>query len=185
MKKTATILIIMTLIATFLCGCGTSDGTETQATATEVATEVKTEETQNVWTLECGVLISPKGHQYDIEGIDYNTPKLKDEYQDRAIIQNGTTLWLAEDSQQGITLTKFSNDEKVLDVTVAHDTVYWYTTERNVWCYDWREQELSAEPTLFYKNAIGVSPHTDEGEGAVVTKEEANAELYGLYLYCP
>lgn len=91
------------------------------------------------------------------------------------------TVYLA-DAETG-SFAPLSGDQVVVDYTVAYDTVYWYNLNREVWCSDWESEEYAAR--LYCEDAIAVSPHTDECEGAVVTPDRANWEGYGLPIYSP
>lgn len=193
MKKITAIIILVAVFATFLTGCSASkeETTEPTTAATEVATEPATgtitEETTDEWTLDWdNILTSPNGSQYEIEE-DGRVPYsyIMDNDPNRCLLMVGpTSIWLAEQTDEEIILEKLSNDELVVDYTVAYDTVYWYTVNRNVWKSDWQSDDTTAY--LFYEDAVAVSPFTDEGEGAVVSEEEANWEGYGgLPIYSP
>lgn len=195
MKRITATILLVAFIATFMFGCSASNGTttadETKTTATEVATEATieptTEEALKEWNLDWdNILTSPNGSQYDIEEdgrVSYSY--IMDYDPNRCLLMVGSTsVWLAEETNEGITLNKLSNDELVVDYTVAYDTVYWYTVNRNVWASNWQSKDTKAY--LYYENAVGVSPFTDECEGAVVSEEEANWEGYGgLPIYSP
>jgi hypothetical protein len=56
--------------------------------------------------------------------------------------------------------------------------------DREVWAANWTEDDCTVE--LFCKDAIAVSPFTDEAEGAVVAPERANWSGYGgIPIYSP
>ena len=80
-------------------------------------------------------------------------------------------------------LVSLSEEQTVIDYTVAYDTIYWLNLNSDVWCSNWQDSKVDSK--LFCKDAIDVSPFTDEGEGAIVTPERANWDAYGLPVYSP
>ena len=189
MKRITATILLVAFIATFMFGCSASNGTTTTATevATEATIEPTTEEALKEWNLDWdNILTSPNGSQYEIEEDGRASYSYIMDYDEsRCLLMVGpSSVWLAEQTKSGITLEKLSNQELVVDYTVAYDTVYWYTVNRNVYASHWQADDATAY--LFYENAVGVSPFTDECEGAVVSEEEANWEGYGgLPIYSP
>lgn len=69
-----------------------------------------------------------------------------------------------------------------LDMNVAYDTLY-YMEGDTVYCLDWYNV---ASPEVYIEGAYAVSPHEDEGEGAIVPYEKANYRSYGYSnIYSP
>jgi len=72
---------------------------------------------------------------------------------------------------------------KAVDANVAYDTLY-YMEGNTVYSLLWTEE--GATPKIFFEGAYGVSPHSDESEGALVPYEEANYNAYGYSnIYSP
>lgn len=76
--------------------------------------------------------------------------------------------------------------EKATDAYVAYDTLYWMDTNYNVYECQWMAMEEEPECKLFFENAISVSHHADEAEGAIVEAGSANWDGYGYdNIYSP
>ena len=193
MKKiTAIILGIALFLMLTSCTQNATTPEETTTTTTTTQEVDLNEETSEVeikdweWTdYNDEELVSP-------EGIKFKFPSLNGRYgyryiikgnDDRCLIMSGpNSIWLAN-AEDG-TLVCLSEDQVVVDYTVAYDTIYWFNMDREVWSSAWQSDDCTAE--LFCKDAIAVSPFTDEAEGAVVDPERANWDGYGgIPIYSP
>lgn len=137
---------------------------------------VNVEESQ-FWKERLDVLTAPNGNTFNL-----STGWMITQYQGRCLVlmKSGRELWLC-DQETGF--TKLSGEQLVVDYTVAYDRIYWFNLDREVWVVDWHE---SSEAKLFCEDAIAVSPHIDEAQGAVVTWDRANWDYgYGLPIYSP
>ena len=130
------------------------------------------------WEAWIDYVIAPNGNRFDLP--DYGWTIHEKGGRCLLLLNGGREMWLC-DQEEG--LTKLSGDQLVINYTVAYDTVYWFNLDREVWAVDWYE---STEAYLFCEDAIAVSPHSDEAEGAVVTPDRANIDFgYGLPIYSP
>lgn len=132
------------------------------------------------WKDEFDEIIAPNGNRFKVPGsLGYGF--IVETHNDRCLMAIGRTreLWLCT---QESGFTKLSGEQLVINWTVAYDTIYWFNLDKEVWAVDWW---TNAEPYLFCEDAIGVSPHADEGEGAVVEWERANNTWYGIPIYSP
>lgn len=197
MKKIfAIVLTVLVLVG--MCACNATPITETSTEhvvlvepttePAELSTDPTTTEISTGWVFtgeypEGGwewtyIVVAPNGNKFRLP----ENGKILKEHNDRCLIQVGydQQIWLCD---QNVGLVKLSGDQQVLDYTVAYDTIYWFNLDRDVWAVDWYE---SSEPYLFCEDAIAVSHHTDEAEGAVVTWDRANIDYgYGLPIYSP
>lgn len=140
-------------------------------------------EEEETWILNLfGELTGPNGFSHDLEAFDYSIVSYDE---NRCILMSRyqRSLLLA-DANTGAIIC-LSGDQKVIDYTVAYDTLYWFNLDREVWASSWQSLDYSAK--LFCEDAIAVSPFTDECEGAIVAPERANIDYgYGdLPIYSP
>ena len=140
MKKLIAVLSVLQMLSALLCAC-----TLPETTVSEEMVELKCEE----WL---GELIAQNGVRYEYPS--YGGA----EYGDRVLFlcNNSREVWLCT-TDEGF--TKLSGEQLVIDYTVAYDTVYWFTLEREVWAVDWYS---STEAYLFCEDAIAVSLYSDE-----------------------
>lgn len=135
---------------------------------------------ESVWIDDYDEIVAPNGNRFKVPGsLGYGF--IVETHNDRCLMAIGRTreLWLCT---QESGFTKLSGEQLVINWTVAYDTIYWFNLDKEVWAVDWWSND---EPYLFCEDAIGVSPHADEGEGAVVEWERANNTWYGIPIYSP
>lgn len=154
---------------------------ENQVTVDTVEPEVFEE--AETWILSWSSdLTGPNDFSHDFETYDYLIVSYDE---NRCILMSyqQRSLWLA-DATTGETIC-LSGDQKVIDYTLAYDTLYWFNPDREVWASSWQSLDYSAK--LFCEDAIAVSPFTDECEGAIVSPERANIDYGygGLSIYSP
>lgn len=158
----------------------TTTTTETTTTEETTTTTIETDPSWVAYDHDNGVM-SPSGRWFQLD----MEPTFIYPHEELALFKSGFKLYVADDSNGRLYLVS-PEDQVVLAYTVAHDTVYWYTLDREVWACDWW---TSTEAYLFYEDAVGVSPFQDEGEGAIVSPGEENLsfcwEAYGLPIYSP
>lgn len=121
-------------------------------------------------------LIAPNGNTYTVDSWLYMGSILSTT-KTRCLLGVNEDIWLCD---QNTGLTNLTEGHLVVDYTIAYNTLYWYNLEREVWAVNWNR---SNEPYLFCEDAIGVSPYTDEGQGAVVTPDRANCDWTKLPIY--
>lgn len=208
MRKTAQAItmkgvILLVAVAILLCitGCSSntpngSDSTSTPTIGDESKIEIKDPE-EEPWKIDSVYengsteykifLFGPEGAKWEI-GYQYGNQIV--EYNDNRCILRienpqdegpRVSLWVANVGQKN--LYRLTGEQWVLDYTVAYDTLYWYNTNREVWACSWEQETL--KPSLYCEDALGVSPYTDEGEGAIVSPDRANWDGYGLPIYSP
>ena len=200
MKKFTTmaisILLILGLVAG-LCSCSkTSSKEDTKNTTTITATEETTissttmpsEETtisepRNTWEITFDGLVGPKNF---IKEFEYPFHYTIIDYNDQAclILDIYTReVWLADLERNAYEC--ISGDQKIINYTVTATHVYWFNYNKEVWVVDMYEG--NHKPSLFCKNAIGVSPYTDEWQGAIVAPENSNynSDRLQFPLYSP
>ena len=89
----------------------------------------------------------------------------------------GGPLYQVEGNKVKIIATKAD------DARVAYDTLY-YLIGDAVYSLNWEDPK--AQPEVFFSGAYGLSPYSDEGEGAIVPKKLANYKAYGYSnIYSP
>ena len=211
--KGVAILLAVTILFCTMAGCSNTPGeelsdepttsepttseTESEPTTSEPTTE---EPEEALWRIDNvfyrdvedelqmdTFLYGPEGAKWKI-GSDYGNHVVG--YNDtRCILRlenhpdgGKVSLWLAQLGKEGL-YRLLSSDQWVIDYTLAYDTLYWYNTNREVWACSWQDQE--PQPSLYCEEALGVSPYTDEGEGAIVSPDRANWDGYGLPIYSP
>lgn len=202
MKKTASIIMVVVLtLVLVLTGCNstcddkvstdssTVDKAEIDDMALTSSEETASSEEELTWKWTDWTekeLLSPEGIKFKFpakgnEEYLYNEIIYYDET--RCLICSGpNSIWIANTVDES--LVCLSGDQVVVDYNVAYDTLYWYNLQREVWCVSWQSEHPTAE--LFCEDAIGVSPFTDEAEGAIVSPEKANWDGYGgLPIYSP
>ena len=132
------------------------------------------------WTDAYDEIVAPNGNRFKVPGLP-GYSFIIDTYKGRCLMSVGSKreLWLCTQESGFI---KLSGDQLVINWTVAYDTIYWFNMDQDVWAVDWWESD---EAYLFCEDAIAVSPHADEGEGAVVDWERANNTWYGVPIYSP
>lgn len=174
-----------TTITTSVVPETTTEPTEPEESETTTSESEATTPSSRKWEWEDhlqGVLVSPSGSWFSL-GNPYCRILSSDE--NRCLIWSDfdhSSIWLA-DATDG-SLNCLSGDQLVVDFQVAYDTIYWLNTNREVWSSDWQSDDYTSK--LFVEDAIGVSHHTDECEGAIVDPERANWKGYGgLPYYSP
>lgn len=166
----------------------TTAATTTEATTTATTAETTTAETTTTTSEPSWVaydhdngVMSPSGRWFQLD----MEPTFIYPHGELALFKSGFELYVADDSNGRLYIIS-PEEQMVLAYTVSYDTVYWYTLDREVWACDWW---TSTEAYLFYEDAVGVSPFSDEGEGAIVRPGEENLsfcwEAYGLPIYSP
>ena len=179
MRIFAGLLVLVVMLTLVGCASTTTTTTPPKGDLVPIA-NVETDPAQEPqgWQEWGSEIIAPNGNIFELPEYGWVIA----EYEDRCLmlLANRRELWLC-DQETGF--TKLSGDQLVIDYTVAYDTVYWFNLEREVWAVDWY---TSTEARLFCEDAVAVSPHTDEAEGAVVTWDRANIDYgYGLPIYSP
>lgn len=185
MKKTAAFALILVIVALFTTACGGGTSSIEKELQNEIVektttkTETTTEPTE-MWSIDFmeEILIGPsftcEMDSFSVEIVCYN--------EDCCILFDYSERDLYKVSVDGNKI-KLSEGQKVIDFTVAYDTIYWFNLDREVWSISWAEEDSA---TLYCEDAIAVSPFTDECEGAVVLPERANWVGYGdLPIYSP
>jgi len=135
------------------------------------------------WTLNSyGEITAPNGFSYNLERYDYYI--IADDL-NRCLLMSGSMRSIVLVNSITKDVVFLSGDQKIIDYTVAYDTLYWFNLNRDVWCVNWQSDDLTTE--LFCEDAIAVSPFTDECQGAIVSPEKANIDYgYGdLPIYSP
>ena len=192
MRKLTAILLVIIAFSLTACANETTTTTEESTNTVTTTQEVEvSEESSEVkeweWTDYTEIeLVSPSGEKFRFPSLDdgrYEHRKIIYHNDDRCLIMSDyNSIWLANAEED--TLVCLSEDQVVLDYTVAYDTIYWFNMDREVWASAWESADTNA--VLFCEAAIAVSPFTDEAEGAVVEPERANWDGYGgIPIYSP
>ena len=194
MKKTTIIAILALILLLVLSSCikeeSSSNNTKTILnTATDIASEesnsldeltseIPTINSTNEWRVYLGTLYSPTNEEFDVF-----SPLILASYENRCLVIDEYRQILLVDNQNG-SVVSLSDSQLVINYTVADDTIYWYNYQQEVWSSDQQSDDYTAK--LFCENAIGVSPFTDENEGAIVEADRANRVGYGgMPIYSP
>lgn len=188
MKKTALALILIIIIGALFSACGnkttTSEATETTTTSstesTTIIIETEKKEPAEMWEIDWDdTILGPNGFEYELpdgwfEKVCYD--------ETCCILLEGYERELYKLTTDG-KFIKLSEKQKVIDYTVAYDTLYWFNLDSEVWSLSWAHEDVAK---LYCEDAIAVSPFADECEGAVVSPERANWFGYGdLPIYSP
>ena len=89
----------------------------------------------------------------------------------------GGPLYMVEENKVKFIATKAD------DARVAYDCLYYMVGDK-VYSLEWENPK--AEPEIFISGAYGLSPYSDEAEGAIVPEEKANYTAYGYSnIYSP
>lgn len=184
MKKIFAFVVFFILMVS-LCACTNETTVDTsselvsseETSSLELIVEETVSEEENLgWEEFLHELRAPNGNVFKMPAYGY----IIDQHADRCLIKFDTEIWLCD---QNVGLKKLTGDQIVINYTVAYDTIYWFNLDKDVWAVDWYRSD---EAYLFCEDAIAVSPHIDEAEGAVVEWERANIDYgYGLPIYSP
>lgn len=209
MRKTAQAIlmkgvILLMTVAILLCcitGCSkTPDGSDSVESKPTIVVDDESqidiqEPEEASWKIE-RIFLSEEDSQTFLFGPDGSKWEIHHAYGNDVVEYNDTrcilrlenhpdggpvSLWAAQVGREELFL--LSADQYVIDYTVAYDTLYWYNTNREVWSCPWEDDTPRA--SLYCEDALGVSPYTDEGEGAIVSPDRANWDGYGLPIYSP
>lgn len=186
-KLTAILALVLALIFVF-CSCGDNSTTPAETTTTftysseDTPIEPFEEEAWAMHALDSRLLIAANGFQHEFDSYG-NAIVYYDENRCIVMSHYDRSLWLADANSKEVIC--ISGEQKVIDYTVAYDTLYWFNLEREVWSCSWQSLDCTAK--LFCEDAIAVSPFTDECEGAIVPPERANIDFGygGLPIYSP
>lgn len=185
MKKFTAITLLITL-ALGLCACTNQEAKieESNLQSNQEVEPIKDTsqdvESVELWEIDWEVLRGPND-------LVVESPLMGEQIlcynENRCIIMDTyeMSIWLVDNSGE---FRCISGNQKVIDYTVAYDTLYWFNLEKEVWAFSWEEEETAK---LFCEDAIAVSPFTDECEGAIVEPERANIDYGygGLPIYSP
>jgi len=196
MKRFFALLSVFVLVIS-MCACTKTESPEVKPSQPETVEEqpiqveklvsieevekpelVPIENVKPKWEEGSNEIIAPNGNRFEMP--NYGWMIVQEGGRCLMLLNNCREIWLCD---QEIGFTKLSGDQLVVNYTVADDAVYWFNLDREVWAVD---RYSGTEAYLFCEDAIAVSPHTDEAQGAVVTWDRANIDYgYGLPIYSP
>lgn len=199
-RRGATIILALALVLCMFAGCSKANDNESTEATTETESELTTETEEDpsyTFYVEAmddnpegeyiPTLFGPDGSRWDLptrcsyetEVIDFTDIKCLVKVN---MGEGKTSVYLATvDCEELLCL---SGDQRVIALTSAsEDNLYWYNTNREVWVCKWTD--LEPKPRCFAKNALGVSPHMDETQGAIVAPEKANDGSTGVPILSP